>query len=55
MINESAQKRIEERLLTLPVVQYAWLETGEIPFSERVREICRGECPRYGTSWACPR
>ncbi len=54
MINAATQKIIEERLLSLPVVQYAWLESGEIEFSQRVREICRQECPRYGTSWSCP-
>ena len=45
---------VEEKLQELPVVQYAWLEEKEIPFSGRVREICRNECPRYGTSWSCP-
>lgn len=54
MIDKTMQGKIEEELLSLPVVQYAWLEGGEIEFSERVREICRRECPRYGTSWACP-
>lgn len=54
MINKVMQEKIEERLLSLPVVQYAWLGSDEIEFSSRVREICRGECPRYGTSWACP-
>ena len=54
MIKRTTQKIIEEGLSVLPVVQYAWLEIGEITFSERVREICREECPRYGTSWACP-
>lgn len=48
------QEKTEERLAELPIVQYAWLETGDIPFSEHVREICREECPRYGTSWSCP-
>ena len=54
VINKTAQKIIEESVLTLPTVQYAWIEGSEIEFSERVREICRRECPRYGTSWACP-
>ncbi len=54
MIDESAKKKIEDGLAALPVVQYAWLDASEISFSERVREICRSECPRYGTSWACP-
>ena len=54
MTDEAVQKKIEDRLSELPVVQYAWLENSALPFSERVREICRQECPRYGTSWACP-
>lgn len=48
------RKKIEERLSELPIVQYAWIAAEELPFSERVREICRKECPRYGTSWSCP-
>lgn len=51
---EAMRIKIEEKLSELPVVQYAWLDCGEIPFSERVRSICKEECPRYGTSWACP-
>lgn len=54
MILEKIQQEIESGVAKLPVVQYAWLDTAEIPFSERVRDICRQECPRYGTSWACP-
>ncbi len=54
MIKETTREIIEERLADLPVVQYAWLEADELTFSERVRKICRDECPRYGTSWACP-
>lgn len=48
------QTQIEESLLELPIVQYAWISEEEIPFSERVRSICKEECPRYGTSWSCP-
>lgn len=51
---EEIQNEIEEKLAGLPIVQYAWLAADEIVFSERVREICKNECPRYGTSWSCP-
>ena len=51
---EDLRSIIEEKLQELPVVQYAWLDCGELPFSERVRDICKNECPRYGTSWSCP-
>lgn len=45
---------IERELCSLPVSQYAWLSPEEIVFSERVRYICKTECPMYGKSWACP-
>lgn len=54
MTEEIRKKTIEDALWELPLVQYCWLQTDEIPFSERVRVICREECPRYGTSWSCP-
>lgn len=53
-ISEEQKAVIEEQLLELPLVQYGWLDREELVFSERVRTICRQECPRYGTSWACP-
>ena len=52
--HELMQSKIEERLLELPIVQFAWLDSSALTFSERVRSICREECPRYGTSWSCP-
>lgn len=48
------KEEIEARILELPIVQYLWINTEELDFSERVRTICQQECPRYGTSWACP-
>ena len=51
---EIKRKEIEQQLLELPIVQYAWLTEKDIPFSDHVREICRKECPRYGKSWSCP-
>jgi len=47
-------KEIERQIARLPILQYAFIETGQIPFSQRVREVCKAECPRYGTSWSCP-
>jgi len=38
----------------LPVLEYAILDADEITFEERVREICRQECPRYNSTWSCP-
>lgn len=53
-MDDLMKQELEEKLLELPIVQYAWMEISEIEFSEKVRHICRTECPRYGTSWSCP-
>ena len=45
---------VEQQLQELPLYQYAFLKTEELTFTERVRYICKEECPRYGTTWACP-
>ena len=48
------REKIEQALAELPLAQYGWIETKELTFSERVRYVCRTECPMYGTTWACP-
>ena len=53
-MREETRKRIEEVLSGFPICEYAFLRPEELPFSEKVRYICRTECPRYGKSWACP-
>lgn len=45
---------IEEKLGELPIVQYEWIESNELMFTERIRHICSSECPMYNTTWACP-
>ena len=45
---------IEQLLTAQPIYQYAFVDTSQLLFTERVREICRQECPRYGKSWSCP-
>lgn len=45
---------LERQLAELPLYQYAFLKTNELTFTERVRDICRSECPMYNKSWACP-
>ena len=45
---------LEEFISQFPVYQYAFFSPRELAFSERVRTICRQECSRYGTTWACP-
>lgn len=50
-MNRSA---LERALAELPLFAYFFLEPKELVFSERVRAVCRAECPMYGRSWACP-
>lgn len=45
---------LEQQLSQLPIFQYAFLPSETLVFSDRVRHICKTECPMYGTSWACP-
>lgn len=45
---------LEQQLQELPLYQYAFLPTQELTFNERVRHICKEECSRYNTTWACP-
>lgn len=48
------RQKLEAQLAGLPLYAYAFIDTGELLFSERVRYICRTECPMYDTTWACP-
>jgi len=45
---------LEQKLSALPLYEYAFLTPEELTFSERVRVVCREECPMYNKSWACP-
>lgn len=45
---------MEKRLSELPLFQYEFFSPQELTFTERVRTVCRQECPMYGKSWACP-
>ena len=45
---------IEEQLSELPLYQYAFIDTKDLMFSERIRWICEHECSMYGKTWACP-
>lgn len=48
------REELEAEILEYPVMQYAYLETKNVEFVQRVREICKNECPRYGSTWSCP-
>ena len=45
---------LEERLADFPLYAYAFIDTDELVFADRVRWICEHECPMYNTTWACP-
>ena len=45
---------LEAQLSQLPLYMYEFIDTSELVFTDRVRHICRTECPMYGKSWACP-
>lgn len=46
--------KIETIISQYPLIQYAFCDTSELVFSEKVRHICETECERYGKSWSCP-
>ena len=52
MMEREEREKLEEELLQYPIMQFAYLKTEKISFLQRVREVCKNECPRYGTS--CP-
>ena len=45
---------LEQQLAELPLYGYFFIDPAQLEFSERIRTICRQECPMYGKSWACP-
>lgn len=47
-------EKFEEFISRYPVYEYRILDVRELKTEERVRIICREECERHGTTWACP-
>ena len=45
---------IENYITQFPIYQYTFLSIDDIEFNDKVRTICKRECPRYGKSWSCP-
>lgn len=45
---------LEEKLAELPLYIYDFVDIEELEFNDRIRWICRHECPMYGKTWACP-
>lgn len=54
MKSQSKREELEARIAELPLLEYGFLKTDQVEFLDRVRTVCREECPQYGTSWACP-
>ena len=48
------KQKLEEALSQLPLYVYVDIDPKTLEFSERIRHICKTECPMYGKSWACP-
>ena len=47
-------EKIENQLADLPLYTYFYTDPSSIEFSDRIRYICKAECPMYGKTWACP-
>ena len=45
---------IEQYITRFPIYQYEMINSSEIEFDAKVRNFCKKECSRYGTSWSCP-
>ncbi len=45
---------LEEQLSELPLYIYSFIDPKTVEFSDRIRYICKTECPMYGKTWACP-
>ena len=45
---------LENQLADLPLYTYFFTDPAAIEFSDRIRYICKAECPMYGKTWACP-
>lgn len=47
-------EKFEGFIAEYPIYEYRLIKTEDIHAADRVRTICRVECERYGTTWACP-
>ena len=48
------RQKLEQQLMELPLYVYTYIDPKSLDFSERIRYICKAECPMYGKTWACP-
>lgn len=47
-------EKFEEFISNYPIFEYRIIDTANITAAPRVREICKNECQRYNSTWACP-
>ena len=45
---------LDRQLAQLPLYAYFYIDPKQLEFSQRIRYICKAECPMYGKTWACP-
>ena len=45
---------IDGYITQFPVYEYRIISTDDLPVEARVRAVCKQECERYGSTWACP-
>ena len=48
------REKLEAQLSELPLYVYTYIDPKTLDFSDRIRYICKAECPMYGKTWACP-
>ena len=48
------REKLEAQLAELPLYVYTYIDPKSLDFSDRIRYICKTECPMYGKTWACP-
>jgi len=47
-------EKLERFLAELPLYVYFHIDPKSLEFNQRIRHICKQECPMYGKTWACP-
>ena len=48
------REKLEAQLAELPLLGYFFIDPRDLEFTDRVRWVCKTECPMYGKTWACP-
>ncbi len=47
-------EQIEEFISRFPVYQYTFIKPEDVEHTDKVRTICKRDCPSYDANWACP-